>query len=138
MEQPDIQPDIPAIETNQEIVLKLAASAVSEVSADFLQGMLDRMAVSFHKYGSIAEVYPDKVNALDSLRLRLEKYRSTRNKEYLIDVANFAMIEFILPAIRGAYFKNTDHEGSPGRVWNADDYGDKETSRRANDGTPQG
>ncbi len=118
--------------------LRLPSAASSEVSLDFMQGMADRMAVSFHKYGPIADAYPDKVNAIDSLIARLAKYRATKNKEYLMDAANFAMIEFMRPSVRGAFFKATDHEGSPGRVWNADDFGDVEISRRANDGTPQG
>jgi len=90
----------------------------TEYSAQFLDGMVNRMAVSFCKYGRVADAYPHKVNALDSLRLRLEKYAETGNTEYLMDVANFAMIEFMHPKHPGAFFRGTDSDGSPGRVWN--------------------
>jgi hypothetical protein len=90
----------------------------TEYSVQFLDGMVNRMAVSFCKYGKVADAFPHRVNALDSLRLRLEKYAETGNTEYLIDVANFAMIEFMHPKREGAFFQGTDSDGSPGRVWN--------------------
>jgi len=75
-----------------------------------------------------------KVNAVDSLQLRLKLYAEGKrnpdfgamgeseflvapgNVEYLVDAANFAMIEFMHPAHPSAYFKATDADGSPGRV----------------------
>lgn len=88
----------------------------SEISEQFLQGMVNRMAVSFYKYGKVAEAYPDKVQAVASLTQRLREYAKTGNTEYLIDAANFAMIEFMYPAREGAYFRGTDDDGSPGRI----------------------
>lgn len=88
----------------------------SEFSDTFVQGMYDRMAVSFFKYGKVADAYPDKVSALASLEQRVRKYRETRNTEYLIDVANFAMIEFMYPSVTDAHFTPTDSDGSPGRT----------------------
>lgn len=89
---------------------------MSEFSELFVQGMRDRMAVSLHKYGPIKGAYPHKVNALESLRIRLDKYTETGNTEFLIDAANFAMIEFMLPAHPAAHFKATDSNESPGRA----------------------
>ena len=40
----------------------------TEVSEEFIRGMRDRMVVSFHKYGPVADAYPDKVDAIGSLR----------------------------------------------------------------------
>jgi hypothetical protein len=91
-------------------------SPSSEFSKQFLQGMLDRMAVSYHKYGPVAEGYPERVDALESLRLRLEQYVETKNTEFLIDVANFCMIEFMHPRLPDAYFEPTDSNASPGRI----------------------
>lgn len=88
----------------------------TEYSPDFLQGMLDRMAVSFHKYGPVAKAYPHDLSALKSLQQRLDKYLETGNTEYLIDAANFAMIEFLRPSVKDAYFKATDSDESPGRT----------------------
>lgn len=73
------------------------------------------MVVSFYKYGPVAEGYPHKVDAVGSLTTRLRKYCETGNTEYLMDVANFAMIEFMLPRHPTAFFAGTDDDGSPGR-----------------------
>jgi hypothetical protein len=74
------------------------------------------MLVSAYKYGEVSEAYPERVNAIESLGLRLAKYAETGNVEYLVDVANFAMIEFMHPRHAKAHFKATDADGSPGRV----------------------
>jgi len=116
----------------------------SEVSNRFLQGMVDRMTMSRHKYGPVADAYPQKVDAVGSLLIRLLRYlgrarfeqavyaalaaapaveadphrRDNGNTEYLMDVANFAMIEFMLPRHPDAHFKAEDSSQSPGRVQN--------------------
>lgn len=92
-----------------EEILKL------ETDETFIQGMKDRMVVSYYKYGPLREAYPDKISALASLQDRLRKYAETKNTEYLIDAANFAMIEFMAPSLEGAFFAGTDDDGSPGR-----------------------
>ncbi len=89
----------------------------SENSQDFHQGMVNRMGVSWFKYGNVADAYPERVDAVASLELRLAKYRETGNTEFLIDAANFAMIEFMHPKVPGAFFEGTDSDQSPGRVW---------------------
>lgn len=92
----------------------------SEISREFLQGMVDRMAVSFCKYGRVADAYPHKVDAIESLLVRLDKYARTGNTEFLMDVANFAMIEFMRPKHHEAHYRPTDSRESPGRVWNGE------------------
>jgi hypothetical protein len=89
----------------------------TEYSPDFIQGMVDRMAMSFHKYGPLAIAYPERVNAVESLKRRLDKYAKDGNVEWLMDVANFAMIEFMRPAHPEAHFRPTDSRESPGRKW---------------------
>jgi rhamnogalacturonyl hydrolase YesR len=89
----------------------------SEFSSKFWQGCYDRMAVSHAKYGLVADAYPEKVDAIASLRRRLERYEETGNTEWLMDVANFAMIEFMHPRHEEAHFRATDSKESPGRVW---------------------
>jgi hypothetical protein len=88
----------------------------SEVSVEFLTGMVRRMEVSYFKYGGVVEAYPQKVDALASLQKRLERYAEDGNREWLMDVANFAMIEFMHPRHEQAHFRATDGEESPGRV----------------------
>jgi len=101
----------------------------TEFSDDFTTKMRNRMAVSYHKYGPIAKAYPHKVNAIKSLKERLKKYEETGNAEWLIDVANFCMIEFMLPAHENAHFEAKDSNESPGRVWY-----DNRSKIRTNDG----
>lgn len=99
----------------------------SEFSEYFVQGMANRMAVSFHKYGPVAEAYPEKLDALATLQIKIDLYLNggtvkgktikPGNTEYLMDVANYAMIEFMFPKHPKAHFVATDSNGSNGRVW---------------------
>lgn len=89
---------------------------ITEWSPEFTQGCANRMVTSWFKYGDVATAYPDKVDAIKSLYLRLDKYLQTGNTEFLMDVANFAMIEFKHPKLEGAAYRPTEH-GGPGRVW---------------------
>lgn len=87
----------------------------TEFSEDFVQGMKDRMVVSYYKYGHVSAAYPEKVNAITSLTDRLRKYAETGNTEFMMDAANFAMIEFMHPSHPNAFFEGTDSDQSPGR-----------------------
>ncbi len=109
--------------------LKLPKSTPeTEWSKDFIQGMIDRMAVSYHKYGPVSIAYPERVNAIASLKRRLDKYAKDGNTEWLMDVANFAMIEFMRPAHPESHFTPTDSKESPGRKW----HGETNCSARGN------
>lgn len=96
----------------------------TEVSSQFIDGMRNRMRLSFYKYGPVADAYPEKVDSIGSLMQRLRLYAkgdeakgiAAGNTEYLMDAANFAMIEFMHPRHPQAYFKGTDDDGSPGRI----------------------
>lgn len=87
-----------------------------ETSRKFHQLMDNAMMISLFKYGKVGDAYPEKVDALESLIDRFNKYEATGNAEYLVDVANFAMIEFMHPANPKAHYQATDSDGSPGRV----------------------
>lgn len=89
----------------------------SEYSDKFIEGMLNRMKMSLEKYGPLKEGYPFKVSAIKTLELKLRKYKEDKNLEHLIDLANYAMIEFMYPSIEGAFFEATDSNKSTGRVW---------------------
>ena len=106
-----------------------------ENSVKFHNLMQSAMMVSFYKYGALKHGYPEKLNAIKSLLLRLDLYLiGDKNKEiepgnveYLVDVANFAMIEFMHPLLPHAFFKATDSNGSPGRVVRNEEIWDKPT-----------
>lgn len=89
--------------------------AKTEVSDKFISLMKNAMIMSYHKYGPIKEAYPHKVDAVKNLEKRLSLYKETGNADYLVDIANFAMIEFMLPAHDN--FNHTPTDGGEGRVW---------------------
>lgn len=97
------------------VVLSGERIPTSEYDERFLQGMINRMGVSYHKYGEVKDAYPGVVDAIESLLARVQKYKETGNTEWLIDAANFAMIEFMCPGHPDAHYRPTDSREAPGR-----------------------
>lgn len=92
-----------------------AGVPITEFDPEFAVRMMAAMMVSFHKYGRVAEAYPLKFSAADDVRARMSKYRQTGNKHFLVDAANFAMIEAMHPG-RAAEWAGNDAADSPGRT----------------------
>lgn len=89
--------------------------AKTEYSEEFDNLRKRMMITSFYKYGLLKENYANKlINSIDSLEKRLEAYKKTGNAEFLADVANFAMIEFMCPQHPNARYRPTDSDESPG------------------------
>ena len=68
-------------------------------------------------YGYVAQIlsrYPELAKAIDSAEERLRLYRETGNTEWLVDLANFAMIEYMHPSHPQAHFRATGGDESPG------------------------
>lgn len=95
------------IETKEQILKK-------DWSESFIKGMENRIVTSHYKYGWMEKTYPELASAIESLKARLRLYEKTHNTEYLMDIANFAMIEFMYPTFEDANFVPTDSDGSPG------------------------
>lgn len=75
------------------------------------------MAVGFYKYGPVREnLRQGYVQIIPTLEKRLEAYKQTGNTEFLADIANFAMMEFMYPQHPNAHYMPTDSAGSPGIV----------------------
>ena len=105
----------------------------SEFSVPYAQGMVDRMNMSYFKYGLVSEAYPAKVDAIASLKKRLALYEETGNTEWLMDIGNFAMIEYMYPRHPKAHFRSTDSDESPGRKWTTGaETADSNTTQRDN------
>lgn len=82
----------------------------SERSDEFIQGMLNRVAVGFFRYGRATNNHRDqRVAAIKAM----ERYIVTHNKEFLIDVANYAMLEFMNPTDSLAYIHYSDSDPTP-------------------------
>lgn len=87
-----------------------------QLDEDFLQGMLDRMAVSTFKYGKVTVDAIRKRDMWETIVLRWNTYVETQNPEYLMDVANFAMIEYMVALLEGKQMRPTEGDESPGVV----------------------
>ena len=85
-----------------------------DFSEAFVKMMKNAIEMSHYKYGWAVKTYPDLAQAHRCIEDRLYLYRETHNTEYLVDVANFAMLEFMYPAFADAVYKPTDSDKSPG------------------------
>lgn len=88
----------------------------TEYSFKFDDVRKNMMVVSYHKYGEAKINYPQNISAIESLKKRLKQYEATGNTEFLADIANFAMLEFMYPEHKDAYYKATDSKESCGVV----------------------
>lgn len=87
----------------------------TEYSTRFDEIRKNMMVMSYYKYGPLKQNSGEKlVDEIKSLEKRLEKYKETGNIEFLCDIANFAMIEFMYPQHPKAHYKATDSKESPG------------------------
>ena len=85
-----------------------------EFSQEFIKKMQNAIETSHYKYGWMSDTYPELAQAYKCIRERLDLYEKTHNTEYLVDVANFAMIEYKYPAFTDAKYVATDSDQSPG------------------------
>lgn len=83
----------------------------TEYSERFDKIRKDMMVVSYYKYGPMRDNYEKYkcMDALGNIEKRIAKYKETGNTEFLADVANFAMIEFMYPSVPGAKYIPTDN-----------------------------
>lgn len=95
------------METREQILAR-------DFSNSFIDKMKNAIEMSHYKYGWANKCYPELAQAYKCIRERLECYEKTHNKEYLIDVANFAMLEYLYPAFADAKYVATDSADSPG------------------------
>ena len=97
--------------------MSAAGVPLTEFDPDFVVRMVQAMMVSYHKYGRVTDAYPLKFDAASDVRARMKKYRETGNKHFLVDAANFAMIEAMHAAPeRQATWGSNDAADSPGRT----------------------
>lgn len=87
----------------------------TEYSDQFDELRKARVATSRHKYGSARINFGQRlVNATETIKRCLEKYMATHNTEYLCDLANYAMFEYMYPQFDDAYFRATASNESAG------------------------
>lgn len=89
----------------------------TEYSLDFDEKRKNRVAMSFHKYGSAAINFGRKlVDAIPTMQRCIDKYKETGNTEYLLDAGNYIMFEYMYPQHPNHHFRATDSGESAGIV----------------------
>lgn len=74
----------------------------------------NRMDMSYYKYGAARDNFGGgRVDAIGCVDLCLEKFRKTKNTEYLLDVINYAAFRFMFP-LPGEFFSPTGSSESAG------------------------
>ena len=76
-------------------------------SPEFLQRMVNRLIVGGHRHGENGA----RQDYLKRLRGAARRYEETGNVEFLVDVANYALLEAHYPLHQNAHFKCTDSCG---------------------------
>ena len=92
----------------REIILK------RDFSEEFITKMKNAIEMSYYKYGHASDTYPELAQAAKCIQERLDLYMQTHNTEYLVDVANFAMLEFMFPMFKDSKYIPQDSGSSPG------------------------
>jgi hypothetical protein len=86
-----------------------------QIDIKFIQGMIDRMAFGYFNYGPMRR-YEVKSHSLKNVKIRLKHYEKTKNTEFLMDAANYCMMEFVVTSIKGTFFEPTNKKQSPGAI----------------------
>lgn len=89
----------------------------TDYSESFDELRKKQMVVGHYKYGSIRKNAKNRlIEYIPTLEKRVQAYKETGNTEFLADIANFAMIEYMYPQHPNAHYTPTDSDGSPGVV----------------------
>ena len=94
-------------ETREEILKR-------DFSEEFILKMKNAIEMSHYKYGWASKTYPELAQAIKCVQERLDMYEKTHNKDFLIDIANFAMLEYLYPSYEDSKYVPTDSKDSPG------------------------
>lgn len=89
----------------------------TEYSEEFDTLRKNRVCTSFYKYGPIKLNYGENlVEGIPTLEKCIQKYKETGNTEYMVDVANYAMFEYMYPQHKNGHFSATESKESAGIV----------------------
>ena len=85
-----------------------------DFSKEFVEKMKHAILLSHEKYGWMSETYPELAQAIKCIDDRVKAYMETHNKDYLVDIANFAMIEYMHSMFPDAHYTPGDSDKSVG------------------------
>ena len=83
---------LPELETEKMDIDKLRQS---EWSLEFEELMRNRLVIGAMRYGRIQSENRPRYDRVSSMIKRLKRYSETGNKEFLVDVANLCLVEFV-------------------------------------------
>lgn len=76
-----------------------------ECNAEFYRKMEHSKVMSFYKYGAVAENYSNGLGkATESIERCLQKYYEDGNTDHLVDIGNYAEIEYTYPQHPKAHY----------------------------------
>ena len=78
---------------------------LNQWSDEFEQFMRNRLIIGFFRYGGISK---NKYDNIGYIRSKIKKYIKTGNLECLVDIANLAMVEYIVSEHPKKHFKAED------------------------------
>jgi hypothetical protein len=87
--------------------------AKTQMSSRFVELMTNRMVLGTLRYGRWQDNKKNgvKYDRVGAIRKRLDLFEKTGNSEYLVDIANFAMIEFEISDHPNLHFSPNDDDG---------------------------
>lgn len=87
----------------------------TEYSERFDELRKKMMCMSFYKYGHVKDnAHSGLSDFTESLDIRYEAFKKTKNTEYLADIANLCMMIWMYPECFGCHYAPTDSGESPG------------------------
>lgn len=95
-------------QTEIKLLPDLKTIMKSQWSEEFERYMRNRLVMGAFRYGLIEQDESKNYNHISSVRKRLDKYEETGNLEYLVDIANLMMLEFLHSTHPDKHFKATD------------------------------
>ena len=81
---------------------------LTEWDTEFEQLMRNRLVMGAMRYGKIGAPGKPIYDRVSSIIKRMEKYKATGNKEFLVDVANLCLLEFVECHHPNAHFHAID------------------------------
>lgn len=79
----------------------------------------NRIEVSFYKYGPVRRNYgpTGHVSAIGSYKNCIQKYKDTKNTEYLLDAVNYLMFEYMWPKVQRVAEPNFNNITDTNDTW---------------------
>jgi len=96
------------MESDPHSIVTLDELQKTEWSNEFELLMRNRLCMGALRYGRIGANGKPKYNRIDSIIKRMNKFRETGNKEYLVDAANLCLLEFVECDHPNAHFDAID------------------------------